>query len=248
MRQRIRRNALGSFVKARNAGIGVVVVAGLLAALFPGQIKGGIETFFETLRPEQAPPTPEPEPGPPVVAEPPQPAPSPPPPPPPPPALPPPEPVPAGPPRVAVVGVGDSRVADRLGILLRDALLDHGLEHVEGAGNSLGVRDLVDRHRGDPPVSKVAGVLGREGYSALVLAEGVEVASRELDFYGRKDVATKWRVRVSAYRLRDQLALGSGWGGEVETTERGALATLENFLDPVAAQVAPVMQAQLGGS
>jgi hypothetical protein len=147
---------------------------------------------------------------------------------------------------VAVVGVGDSRVADRLGNLLRDALIGQGLNHVEGAGNSLSVRDLVDRYQGDPPVSQVASLLGREGYSALVLAEGIEVASRRVEFYGRQDVATKWRVRVSAYRLWDQLPLGSGWAGEVETTERGALATLEHFLDPVAAQVVPAMESGLG--
>jgi hypothetical protein len=149
---------------------------------------------------------------------------------------------------VAVVGVGDSRVADRLGGLLVEALRGQGLGHVEGGGNSLGVRDLVGRYRGAPPPSQVAAALEREGYSALVLAEAVEVASRQIAFYGRSDVATKWRVQVSAFRLDDQRGIGSGWAGEVETTERGAVASLENFLRPIASQVAPVVQESLGGS
>jgi hypothetical protein len=245
MRGRTPRSVRRAYALTRRAGIGVLVVAALAAAMFPGEIKEGARRVADLLRglsPEEST-----EPAP-VIAddallEPePRPAPMPiPPPPPPPPAI------PAGPPRVAVIGVGDPRVADRLGSLLQGALQQHGLGHVEGGGNSLGIRDLVGQYRGAPPTSQVASVLAREGYTAAVLAEGMEVASRELEFYGRRDVATKWRVRVSAFRLRDQMALGSGWSGEVETTERGALATLEHFLDPIAAEVVPAVEAKLGG-
>lgn len=246
MRARTPRSVRRAYALARRAGIGLLVVVGLTAAIFPGEIKDGARSLAALFRVqssgESAEPTPtvadevpvEPEPLPVQAA-------SPPPPPPPPRQV-----IPAGSPRVAVLGVGDPRVADRLGNLLRSALQQHGLGNVEGGGNSLGVRDLVGQYRGAPPASQIASVLAREGYSAAVLAEGMEVASRELEFYGRRDLATKWRVRISAFRLRDQTAVGSGWSGEVETTERGALATLEHFLDPIAAEVAPAVEVNLG--
>lgn len=224
----------------RKAGIGALVGGVLLAALFPGRVKQGFERLFGGEDPVASPVVevvPEPEPLPEA-----EPAPPPPPPP------PPPRPLRTGPPRTAVVGIGDPRVADRLGGLLVEALGREGLAHVHDGGRSLRVRDLVSELGGAPPASRLASVLEREGYSALVLAEGFEVASRELAFYGRTDLATKWRVQVSAYRLDDQRGVGPGWRGEVETTERGALASLQHFLEPIASQVAPVVEESLGGS
>lgn len=243
--KRIPRSVRRTYGLARNAGIGVVVAGGLLAALFPGQVKHGIGYLLDSLRPAEEVVSEAPE-LPPVEApeapEPPPPSPSSP------PSPPPPPPVPAGPPRVAVVGIGDARVADRLGSLLVEALHREGLGHVESGGSSLGVRDLVARYGGQPPASQLAAVLAREGYSALVLGEGWEVASREIAFYGRRDVATKWRIQVSAHHLRGGRGIGPGWGGELETTERGALASLEHFLTPIASQVAPAVEVGLGSS
>jgi len=58
-------------------------------------------------------------------------------------------------------------------------------------------------------------------------------------------VATKWRVRVSAHDLRTGRGLGPGWGGELETTERGAVASLEHFIAPIADAAAPLVTGSL---
>lgn len=244
--KRIPRPVLRTYGLVRKTGLAVLVVGILFAALFPGQIKKTIESWFAAPAKVAEPPEPSPPPqvetaqgaaGGAPSSPPPQP-----PPPPPAPRLPP------GPPRVAVVGIGDDGVADRLGGLLVAALGREGLSHVQNGGRSLSVRDLVREFDGAPPASRVATVLREEGFSALVLAEGVEVGSRELSYYGRSETATKWRVEVSAYRLADLSDLGPGWSGEVESTERGAVASFESFFTRIASQVAPVVAQTLGGS
>lgn len=256
---RFRRNRRSKILQ--RIGVAVLVLVGTLVALFPSDVKQGLEGLFEragradqasaephrrqpatvprpseppsrpaSRQPETAPgPRPEPKPAP-------KPAPKP---------DPEPAPQPAGPPRATVVALGDAEVAPRLGSLLREALADRGVEGVEGQQNSIRLDELIREADFDPRASRVRDVAREEGCTVLVLIRGQPIGQREVSFYGRKDVATKWRVRVSVHDLRKGRALGPGWGGELETTERGAVASLEHFLEPIEGEVAPLVAGSL---
>jgi|GEM_PF-2657593 len=234
----------------RRAGIICLVVLGSVVALFPGDVKRGVEAILSSIstpngaRAESArtevPPRVEPLPPRDPVPAPsraPDPAPA--------PKPPPAPPKPVGPPRAIVVAIGDAEVAPRLGSLLREALDARGVRGVEGQENSIRLDELVRDAGFDPRTSRVREAASQEGFAVLVLVRGEPVASRKVSFYGRNDVATKWQVRVSAHDLRTGRALGPGWGGELETTERGAVASLGHFLEPISDAVAPLVVASL---
>lgn len=229
----------------KRAGIGLLVAAGTVVSLFPSEVKHGVEALLALAgtadRAEAAPAPkidPHPTPAPTPVPPPPEPR----------PVRKPvdrPPPRPVGPPRAMVVALGDADVAPRLGSLFRDALDSRGVTGVEGQESSIRLDELVRDAGYAPRSSAVLDVARDEGCTVLILIRGEPVATRKVSFYGRSDVATKWRVRVSAHDLRTGHGLGPGWGGELETTERGAVASLEHFIAPIADAAAPLVTGSL---
>jgi hypothetical protein len=140
-------------------------------------------------------------------------------------------------PRLMVVAVGDDRVGplieDTLGRVLRGA----GLEVHDNRG-SLALADLLRSARGHPPLSEMARTLAGDGFDVLVLAEIDPIGRRQLEFYGRRELATTSMVRLHAYALVDQRALGSGWTDEIEYTERGAAQQVAKPMEAAGAALA----------
>lgn len=235
----------------KRVGIAVLILGATVVSLFPSDVKHGVEALLALMSgPDEATAQPAPE----IVPDP-SPAPPPAPPPqapvhqaPPPPTRHAPAPRPIGPPRAMVVALGEAGVAPRLGSLLREALDTRGVSGVEGQENSIRLDEMVRDAAFDPKASAVLDMAKDEGVTVLVLIRGEPVARRDVSFYGRDDVATKWRVRVSAHDLRTGRGLGPGWGGELETTERGAVASLEHFLAPISDAVAPLVADSLSAA
>jgi len=232
----------------KRGGIALLVVFGAVVSLFPTEVKNGVEAFLSLASsPDQV----QADPAPKVVRDPTPERTTLPPPPPKPKPRPIPQPVrrtppkPTGPPRAMVVAIGDSGLAPRLGSLFREALDARGVEGVEGQENSIRLDEMIRDADFHPRASAVEQAVREEGCTVLVLIRGDAIGTRKVSFYGRNDVATKWRVRVSAHDLRTGRGLGPGWGGELETTERGAVASLDHFVDPISDAVAPLVAGSL---
>ena len=140
-------------------------------------------------------------------------------------------------PRLVLVAVGDEQIGPLVEETVGSALRGAGFEVDDNRG-SLALANLLRSSRGHPPLSEMARALAADGFDVLVLAEIDPVGHRRLEFYGRTELATTSRVRLHAYALIDQRALGSGWSGQVEYTERGTAQQVAKAVEPAGAALA----------
>jgi hypothetical protein len=127
-------------------------------------------------------------------------------------------------PEIAVVTLGDALFASPLEAELEQAFRDEGLGVVIGSP----AIDSLLRNRGNhPSTSEILSSLRDEGVHAVVIAQVDPVGTRELSFYGRKDLSSTSRVRIQAYLVDGQRAIGS-WSDQVEYTAASARSESES--------------------
>lgn len=122
-----------------------------------------------------------------------------------------------GKPRVAIVVLGEPTLAGILEAGMEERLPAYGLDAASGRG-SLRVNDLLNRYHDGVPIGDLAPLLVLDGFHVLVLARVEVVGYRDLYYLGRHSEATNARLRIDAYRLHGQRALGRGWNQPVEYT------------------------------
>jgi len=121
-------------------------------------------------------------------------------------------------PEVAVVAVGDALLASPLEAELERAFRSEGLGIVSGSPS---IDSLRQNRGGNPSISEILGSLRGDGVRAVVIAQVDRLGSRELSFYGRKDVSSTSRVHIQAYLVDGRRSISS-WSEQIEYTAASA--------------------------
>ncbi len=123
-------------------------------------------------------------------------------------------------PVIAVIALGERLLAGHL-----EAALENRLVQACDVRDERSSLALSDRLRGlgeRVSVSEITPALKAGGFHVLVLAEVDFVKAREIRYLGRRGTVTESRLRLNAYRLPDEKAVGRGWTENVEYNEINA--------------------------
>ena len=121
-------------------------------------------------------------------------------------------------PEVAVVAVGDTLLASPLEAELERAFRSEGLGIISGSPS---IDSLRQSRGGNPSISEILGSLRGDGVRAVVIAQVDRLGSRELSFYGRKDVSSTSRVHIQVYLVDGRRSISS-WSEQIEYTAASA--------------------------
>jgi hypothetical protein len=118
-------------------------------------------------------------------------------------------------PEVAVLALGDPLLATAVEGGLENALRGEGLNIVSGLA---ALDDFRQDRESRASLSRILASLRGEGIHAVVVARVERLADRELNYYGRRDVASTSNLRIEAYLVDGGRSLGSGWSEQIEYT------------------------------
>ena len=137
---------------------------------------------------------------------------------------------PSGPPRIAVVSVGDPAVTGPAEQMIEDAIADAGLlladeEMVPGLGGAL--------RGGDVDLPEMFGALARNAnVRAVIVVRGQPLGSTPITFYGQTDTLYSVALTVRGYDVESRSPLGSGVRAKVDFTSLSADDKAREAIEP----------------
>ena len=137
---------------------------------------------------------------------------------------------PAGPPRIAVVSIGDPAITGPAEQLVEDAIADAGLlladeDMVPGLGGAL--------RGGDVDLPQMFGALARNAnVRAVIVVRGQPLGSTPITFYGQTDTLYSVALTVRGYDVESRSPLGSGIREKIDVTNLNADETAQEALEP----------------
>lgn len=136
---------------------------------------------------------------------------------------------PAGPPRVAVVAIGDPAITGPARQMVEETLENAGLL-VSDADAIPGVADIADSGRADLP--RLFSALQRGGITAVAVIRAEPLGSQELTYYGQVSTLYSVNLTVRGYDVGSRDALGSGFRGKVDFAQLNAEEKAREALEP----------------
>ncbi|HVF35725.1 MAG TPA: serine/threonine-protein kinase [Candidatus Saccharimonadia bacterium] len=137
---------------------------------------------------------------------------------------------PTGPPRIAVIAIGDPAVTGPAEQLVEDAIADAGLLLADEAMTS-GVDSAL--RSGDVDLPRLFGALARSSnVGAVIVVRGEPLGSTPLTFYGQVDTLHSVALTVRGYDVESRSPLGSGLRAKVDFTSLNAGEKTEEALEP----------------
>ena len=153
-------------------------------------------------------------------------------------ATPPAPPVPARPhvPTVAVVGGGDTNVAEPAEHLIEQSLARRGFNVIDEASMPR-VAHLLSGER--PRYAEALEILARQGrVDAVVFVNARGVGQEQLNYYGQSSVVTNVQLGVKAYSVDQRRTLGPGWSERVTYSSLNAAEATQETVEPMLSDVA----------
>jgi len=145
----------------------------------------------------------------------------------------PPEPVsapPKGPPKVAVIAIGDPAIVLPAKHVLEETLSDEGFLLVD-SDMAPGVQRLL--RSGRPDVPAVLSALARShGVRAVTVVRAEPLGTTQLNYYGQSDTLFSVNLTVKSYDTDNRSPLGSGFMSKVDFTALNAQAQAREAIEP----------------
>ncbi len=139
----------------------------------------------------------------------------------------------AGPPRVLVLGFGDSAVAGSAEMAIEERLSESGLDVVD--------EDLIGGlsgiEAGSADMARLVAEAGRHA-EFVVVVRAVPIGESVLTFYGEAMTQYTARLDVGAYDVRNRRKLGSGWSAPVSFTNLNADPNTRAAIAPYLGRIA----------
>ena len=137
---------------------------------------------------------------------------------------------PQGPPKVAVIAIGDPAVTGPAEQAIEDALIDSGLLLAD-EDMVPGLRQALQNGGNDLP--RMFGALARaSNVRAVTVIRAEPLGSTQLNYYGQSDTLYSVQLTVRSYDVQNRAPLSSGFRGKVDFTQLNAQQKTLEALDP----------------
>jgi len=141
---------------------------------------------------------------------------------------------------VVIAATGDQGLLGAVSSVIRSELEASGVEAVE-AQTLPATEDLV--RGGGASAGHLIDVLRNEGFAVLLLARIDPTGQRELNYYGRHDIAYSSRVTLTAYDLATGRPFRSSSAATIEYTSINAESESQDVVGPLARVMATAIRA-----
>lgn len=130
---------------------------------------------------------------------------------------------PAGPPKVAVIVMGDPALTAASKHLIEESLLNRGFVLLES--------DLVAGVRGGD-LARNLSALARHGAVAVVTIKAEPMGTTQLNYYGQSDTLYSANLTIRAYDVHNRSPLNSGMQAKVDFTALNANEKAQEAIEP----------------
>lgn len=139
----------------------------------------------------------------------------------------------SGPPRVLVLGFGDTAVAGSAEMAIEERLGESGLDIVDEdlIGGLSGIEN------GSADMARLVAEAARHA-EYVVVVRAVPISEQALTFYGEVMTQYTARMDVAAYDVRNRRKLGSGWSAPVSFTHLNADPNTRAAIAPFLGRIA----------
>jgi serine/threonine-protein kinase len=132
-------------------------------------------------------------------------------------------------PKLVVVVAGDPAVSIAIESTLEEALSDASFAVLN--------EQFFGDYRGDLSIAGLADVTLNNGGDIVVLAEVVSTGTRQLEYYGRRELQTTATLQVTAMLPAEKRNLGAPWQADIAYTSINAAEQGRNAAEPISREL-----------